>query len=225
MLKNLTISGIKQRIDTHLESLPVFNRATLSLLIDQKGDKLNYWTRRLVQAGELIAIKRDQFVGRLFVAAVRGQPERMVQYQEFLAGAIRYPSYLSTEYVLAKVGALAEVPFAMTSVTVKSSRTFGNDFGNFIYQSIKPTLYCGYVEKFFTNKRYFMATRAKAIFDFIYLRTLEKKFFENEIEEGLRINWDIFEKSDIMELQEYAEKSEKKKMDRFVNIVIGRGLI
>lgn len=225
MLKNLTISRIKQGIDAHLESLPVFNKATLSLLIDQKGDKLNYWTRRLVQTGELISIKRDQFVGRLFVAAIRGQPERMVQYQEFLAGAIRYPSYLSTEYVLAKMGALIEVPFAMTSVTVKSSRTFGNDFGNFIYQNIKLPLYCGYVERFFTDKRYFMATRAKAIFDFIYLRTLEKKFFEKEIEEGLRINWDVFEKSDIVELQEYAEKSEKKKMDKFVNLIIKRGFI
>jgi len=225
MLKNLTITEIQRSAARALEALPTFNKAALSSLINRKGAALDYWTRRLVKTGEIISIKRDLFVGRLFVVKIKGRPESTGSYLEYLAGVIRQPSYLSTEYALAKCGALTDVPFAFTSLTVKSSRTFTNEFGSFIYQNIKAPLFCGYTEVFFGDKRYFMATRAKALFDFIYLKTFKRGSLEGELEEGLRINWDAFEKADLAELQDYAVKSKKKKMAAFVNIIVRKGLL
>lgn len=224
MVKNTTFSEIRsKRVQSVLAALSCFNKATLSSIIDKKGEGRNYWVKRLIQLNEITTIKNGLFVGRTFVLKLR--PEELQQYREYLASVLRHPSYLSLEYVLAKQGALTEMPLAITSVTNKSSRVYENEFGSYIFQNIKEPLFCGYSEEFFREKRYFVAKRAKALFDFVYLRTFNARIFEKDLEEGLRINWDAFEKTDLKEIKTYSKIAGKKKMDRFVNIVIKKNLL
>lgn len=53
-------------------------------------------------------------------------------------------SYVSLEYVLAKYGFLAESVFAITSITLKTTREYDSEIGDFYYKNIKETLFSGY---------------------------------------------------------------------------------
>lgn len=219
MVNNSTISGIKG------DNLPYMNKATLSSVIGKKGESLNYWVKRLIKTGELISLKNGFFVGSTFLLKIRGQPALFESYREYLAGVIRFPSYLSLEYVLAKYDIIPDVPFAITAVTIKSTRSFTNDLGTFIYRNINRPLFTGYTESFFLEKRYFAATKVKALFDYLYLMNFPRSGIAKELAEGLRINWDVFAKTDLGELQKYVELSGQKKMEKIMNIIVKQGLI
>lgn len=227
MIKNITLSGIKanRHCSTIFENIPYLNRVTLSIILGKRGDSLNYWVKRLINTGELISFKRGLFVSRSYLLKIKGQASLFDKYREYLACLLRGPSYISLEYALAKYGVIPDVPFAITSITNKSSRTFTNEFGTFIFRNVKEQIFCGYKEIFFEDKRYYIATPAKALFDFIYLKKINRQSFEEDIETGLRINWEAFAKKDMKELKNYVEMSGKKKMKRFLDVIIKRKLI
>lgn len=208
-----------------LEDIPYLNKTTLAAIIGRQGEALNYWVKRLVQTGEIIPLKRDLFISRTFLLKVKGHPILLDQYREYLAGALRSPSYISLEYALAKYGIITDVPYAITAITNKSSRTFINDLGTFIFRNVKQPLFCGYKEILFKDKRFYIATPAKALFDFVYLRKFVQREMEQELEEGLRINWETFTKDDLKELKKFVKLSNKRKMEKFLGIVIRRKLI
>ncbi len=53
---------------------------------------------------------------------------------EVLANVIYSPSYVSLEYALSKYGLIPERAYAITSVSLKRSKTFKTDMGLFIYK-------------------------------------------------------------------------------------------
>lgn len=201
------------------------NKATLSNILEKDGFSLSYWVQRLIKTGEIIPLKKGLFISRNYLLKVKGQPSLLDNYREYMAGLLRTPSYISLEYALAKYGIVPDVPFAITSITNKSSRVFANEFGTFIFRNVKEPLFCGYKEKFFDGKRYYFATPAKALFDFVYLRKFSKVNFVEEVETDLRIDWKIFTKADLKELEGYIKSSEKKKMRRFLEVIVKRKLV
>ena len=172
-----------------MEQLPYFNKITLGEILGKKGENLNYWIKRLLEKGEIIALKKGLYVSRLYLLSLKKNPDLKEKYLEYLANIIRYPSYISLEYALAKYGAIPEGVYTVTSVTLKSTRVFRNELGRFTYRNIKNELFGGFEILDFDGNRIKFASKGKALFDFLYYKKL------GELEE-LRINWDIFNTQD-----------------------------
>lgn len=107
----------------------------------------------------------------------------------FIGNKLREPSYISMEYALNHYSLIPEAVFLFTSITTKKTALFKTAIGNFNYQSVKKSLFFGYILKGQGKLKYKIAEPEKAILDFLYLRSDIKN--ENDIEE-LRINVDIF---------------------------------
>ncbi|TSC86289.1 MAG: hypothetical protein G01um101416_712 [Microgenomates group bacterium Gr01-1014_16] len=195
-----------------MEQLPYFNKITLGVILGKEGENLNYWVKRLLKKGEIVALKKGLYVSRLYLLSLAKNPGLKEQYLEYLANIIRYPSYISLEYALSKFGVIPEGVYAITSVTTKTGRTYKNKLSNFIYKNIKDNLFDGFEVRNFEDKRIKFATKAKALFDLLYFRKPGRL-------EDLRINWDLFEENDRQEFKKivfesgsYKIKKELKKL-------------
>jgi len=195
-----------------MEQLPYFNKVTLGEILGKEGENLNYWIKKLLKKGEIIALKKGLYISRLYLLSLAKNPDLREKYFEYLANIIRYPSYISLEYALSKFGVIPEGVYAITSVTTKTGRIYKNKLGSFIYKSIRDDLFSGFSVIDFENKRIKFATKAKALFDFLYFR--KKGNLEN-----LRINWDQFNENDkqgfkkiVFESGSYKIKKELKKL-------------
>jgi len=209
----ISISGIKYQRE--LEALPYFNKFAARELIGKTGKNLDKKIERLRKKGYLLSLKKGLYASSVFVERV----ERKL-YQEYLANMLRFPSYLSLEYALAEYGLIPEGILALTSITPKSSRIFANSLGTFIYKNIKPSLFGGFSEKDFLDKKIKIATPAKALFDFLYLRKIVD--LRQEITEGLRINWEVFSKDDFREFASFTKKARSAKMKQILEIMEAR---
>jgi len=95
-----------------------------------------------------------------------------------LANHLYKPSYVSLESALNYYGIIPDVPFSVTSVTIKKTQEFKNQFGLFLYRSLKPELFFGWQEiKVEKDQFYKIAKPEKALFDFLYLN--QNSFGEN----------------------------------------------
>ena len=104
-----------------MEQIPYFNKVTLGEILNKGGENLNYWVKRLLKKGEIIALKKGLYVSKLYLLGLGKNPGLKERYLEYLANIMRYPSYVSLEYALAKYGVIPEGVFALTSVTLKTT--------------------------------------------------------------------------------------------------------
>lgn len=169
---------------------------------------------RYEKAGKLVRLKKGFYVTREYIDNAQKGGEFSF-YAEFLANILYQPSYLSLDYILYGHNLLTEVPNNFTSIARNKTARFSNKFGNFFYHKIKEELFCGFEiikKNDFTICR---ATRAKALFDYIYLR---QNFLINEkAVEELRLNLDNLNENDLGELRKYIEIDGAKKMERIFN--------
>ena len=190
-----------------MEQLPYFNKVTLGEVLGKEGENLNYWIKKLLKNGEIIALKKGLYVSRLYLLSLTKNLELKERYLEYLANIIRYPSYISLEYALSKFGVIPECVYAITSVTTKTGRIYKNKLGSFIYKSIRDNLFNGFEVFEFENKRIKFATKAKALFDFLYFR-------KSGSLENIRINWDQFDENDRQEFKKIVFDSGSYKIKK-----------
>lgn len=213
------------RNEEQLKNLPYFNKSTLEEILEKKGENLNYWVKKLLAQGELVSLKKGLYVSKLYLLSLEKNPALREAYLEYLANILRYPSYISLEYCLAKYGLIPEAIFSFTSVTIKSSRTYKNNLGNFIYRSIKKKLFFGFISNDFEDKKIKIATKAKAIFDFLYFKKFpSQQALEEELLEGLRINWDVLSRKDKREFEKIVLQASSYKMTSILNILKKKGI-
>lgn len=192
-----------------LRQQPYFTKQNLSLALGKEGEGLNYWVKKLTKERLLIPIKK----GFYFSSYYKDEPFDV--YGIYLANILRFPSYVSLEYVLAKYNLIPESVFAITSVTLKSSRTYQSEVGTFIYRNIKRELFYGY-QLLVLGKSGLTARIAypyKALFDYLYL----KKFastnqISDYLREGGRINWDILKAEEKKQFIKAVKNSGSRKM-------------
>lgn len=128
---------------------PSANRATVK-------NQLREWTKREY----LRRLKRN-----LYLLA-----ETKVKDEFIVANRLCLPSYVSLESALNYYGIIPEIPFAVTSATVRKTQEYKNQLGLFLYRCLKPPLFCGWKEvKAAENQFFLIATPEKALFDFVYL--------------------------------------------------------
>lgn len=192
---------------TLLENLSYFDKVTLQQHYNLSNNSLYANIKRWLRSGHLIQLKKGLYVTSMFYQAL---PEKQAYY-EFIANKLREPSYLSMEYVLQKYSILTEMVSAITSVTLKLRRTYSNRFGTFIYRNLKEDIFTGF--NIMTRDRFDIkeATKAKALFDYLYLKTFKLKSINDEFLDSLRLNLGEFSKEDLSELSYYCKLGGAKK--------------
>ena len=136
----------------------------------------------------------------------------------YAANKIYSPSYISLESALYYYGFIPEASFSISSVSTLKTERFSNNLGNFIYSSIKKECFFGYELKTNNNITVKMASREKAILDFLYLRKDIKSF---EDIKSLRLNSLLInEKTDKKKLRDYASLFNSKILIRKLNLLM-----
>jgi predicted transcriptional regulator of viral defense system len=132
-----------------------------------------------------------------------------------MANKIYVPSYVSMEIALAHYNMIPEAVYGITSVSSRKTNHFVTDFGEFIYQHIKPQLIFGYRLVSYRGHKFKIAEPEKAILDYFYLHAhlnMEDDF------SGLRINGEEFkEQIDMDKLQRYLAAFDNKRLEKRIN--------
>ncbi|MEK7547503.1 MAG: hypothetical protein AAB540_01275 [Patescibacteria group bacterium] len=194
--------------------VPCFTKQNLKLIFKGSNDALDERIKRALKNKQILTLKKGLYISNLYYLQ---EPDKS-GLKEFISSKLRYPSYLSMEYVLSKFGLLTEGVFITTSITIKSGRIYQNFLGNYKYSNIKKDLFCGYEEMKFYKNTYFIATKAKALFDLLYLKR-NLGDLKKELLSDLRINWENFDSKDFSLFKKYVLKSKSQKMLKILKII------
>ncbi|MBF0106580.1 MAG: hypothetical protein HQM16_14795 [Deltaproteobacteria bacterium] len=191
-----------------LGNLAFFNKTALMQVCQLSEASLYANINRWIKTERLVQIKKGCYVTRTYLLQVKDQDA----YAAFVANKIREPSYLSLESVLQKNSILTEAVFSHTNVTLKATRVYVNRLGTFIYHNIKESLFTGYsitkVGDFFIKE----ASPAKALFDYLYYKTLDTPLINEALVESLRLNLDELKNKDLKEFAVYCRLAGTKKL-------------
>lgn len=129
------------------------------------------------------------------------------------------PSYVSLESALSFHGLIPELVPATTAVSAKTTRTFENQYGKFLYRHIKPELFFGYAPREVSAEKYLLAEPEKAILDYAYFNRARLNSADDISE--LRINTEEFKKIvDIAKLKKYLKEYNSPKIDRIISLLL-----
>ena len=204
--------AFKQKI----KSLPLFSSSMLSSLTkndDTLKVQLSIWKKK----GLISSLRKGLYV--------LGSEEREIEPSPFyLANQIFIPSYVSMESALAYYGLIPEFIAATTSVTVRKTCKFKNEFGLFTYQHVISPGYTGFeVIQETQNIKVLIAIPEKAIVDFLYLNL--SKFSVSDILPFTRsYRFQNCEKLSKRKIRNYAQLFRSKKLiaisESFINEVV-----
>ena len=211
-----------------VKSLPYFTKQNLGVGLKREGEDLNYWIKKLTSEKMILPLKKGFYISPFYTETAIKSPEQLELYWVYLANVLRSPSYVSLEYVLSKYNIIPETTFALTSITLKSSRVYNTSKTTFIYRNVKRELFYGYQLLVFGNTglEVRIAYPYKALFDFLYLKPfISNKETEDYLLKSGRINWDELSRSDKDELVEVINKSRSKKMKTILSILYRKRII
>jgi len=137
-------------------------------------------------------------------------------YHKYISSILLKPSYISLSTTLSGYDILSEGVYNITAMTTKLPTTYSNR--KYIYRQMTDKLFVGYEIKYFKSKEYtyYEATKAKALFDYIYYKS-HKLNEEMNIVEELRLRLDSFTKDDFKEMSGYANIISSKKLINIIN--------
>lgn len=95
---------------------------------------------------------------------------------EFVLAHLLYqPSYISAESALHYYGIIPDIPQAVTSITVTTSKRIKSSLGLFLYSKVKRELFFGYntISSPGSTHSFFIAQKEKALLDYLYLRKIK----------------------------------------------------
>lgn len=192
-----------------LNNIDYFTKESLRSLSVSSEDVLSYDIARFIKAGKLIQLKKGLYVtNATFVKNLASE-----DFKKYLANNMYIPSYISLETVLSKYSILTDVTYNFWSVTLKTPQKFNNKLGTFYYKQIKKELYIGFnIISYGTDKHYFEATKAKALFDYLYYKSESIIDLSANLVEDLRLNLESFSDRNWKEFSGYIKLSESKKL-------------
>lgn len=196
------------------QKLLVFNKSALRALEKNPNAlsaNISYW----IKQKKIIGLKNGWYI----LSDKYRQANDKDGYLEYIANQLVAPSYLSAEYVLAKYQILSEPVNALTSMTTKSGREIINDLGAFRYYSLTPRLFLDYKIKYHQTAPVFEAEKAKALFDFLYLRFLRRQAVNASALANLRLNWENISAADFKKAQGYLKLVKSQRLIALFSII------
>jgi predicted transcriptional regulator of viral defense system len=208
-------------IQRALAAMPYVTKQNLGVLLDVSPATLDYRARRMQQTGELIPIRAGFYVPAQSWQAARTTPDGGQQLLEYLSGAVRFPSYISLEYVLERAGLIPESPFAITCVTQKTPRVYTTPIGTFIYRQIgRHSLFVGYNTAAYRGLEIAIASPGKALFDTLYLRPFRTaRDMAGYLLETGRFNWDALIPKERRRFAALVRRTGIPKMKRILTLL------
>jgi len=197
-----------KEILSRLAGMPYFTVEGLSVF-NYKDTYLRVVLSRMEERGDVIRLKRGFYISHAYCDAAKAAGN-WTRYLEFIAARLYSPAYLSLDYVLYKHNLLTEVPVNFTLITANKTAVYKNALGLFSYHKIKKPLFCGYKTANEAGFPVYTASKAKALFDFIYLR--RKLLTGPDAFKTLRLNLENLDRTDIAEFKQYAVISKTPKM-------------
>jgi len=190
----------------NIQDMPYLSKTALENSFQKNSNTMRnslvYWDK----IGRITRVKRGFYVYSNFL----DKRDNSLYYSRFLATKMIEPSYISMESILQDYQMFTDVVYGYSVVTVKKTNSLVNDFGNFNYRSIKQELFMGFSAQSYGNMTWYVATKAKALFDYIYFNKQKfSDFSKNEVE-GLRLNLEMMKKKDWQEYEKYLTYSGKK---------------
>ncbi len=197
-----------------LENLSIFTANSISQVTNLEGEGLYENISRWISKEILLQLKKGLYTTTNYYQNL----EKKEPFLELLSNKLKYPSYLSLEYILSKHQILSENVYTYTSVTKKTPKVYNNKLGRFSYKSISEKLFLGFeiVEKDGFNIA--QAKKPKALFDYLYLKFYRREISEKNIEE-LRLNLDEFSKKEIQEFEKYCDILNIAKFKKLPNLL------
>lgn len=176
--------------------------------------------KRALKKGSLLLLKRGLYLN----ANAYLHESDGIGLIEFIASRLRSDSYISLEYALQKHQMLSSPPIQnITAITIGQTSHYKNFAGNFVYKNIKSACYFGYQEAKFHDQTYLIATKAKALFDYLYLRpefgSRNEKFLHRQLFQESPIQWENFFEEDFKQFDEYVWQSNSFKMMRLRRVI------
>jgi predicted transcriptional regulator of viral defense system len=180
--------------------LPFKDRNYLKIIVSRYSKK-----------GEIIRLKKGLYVSKKYIDNLKDESS----YGEFLANVLCKPSYLSLEYVLSEHNLIAELPRSFTSVSLSKKTSFSNAVGRFVYHKIKKDLFSGFKVVKKNGFIILKASKAKALFDFLYFR--KNILINKDLIGELRINKENLSSGDWKEFEKYVKIEGSNKIREIFN--------
>ncbi len=199
-----------KELNSVIEEMPYFLPENL-LSLGFKRHYLNILLSRLKKRGDVVLLKRGIYVSTKYLDKIK-RSGKYNSYLEMISGVLYSPSYLSLEYVLNEHNILSESSFSFSLVSTKKTFEIKNDLGLFRYHNIKEDLFTGFNLIRDGEFLVYKATKAKALFDFLYFR--KNVITSDDFLESFRINKEALRSSDIKEFKKYVLISNNKKMKK-----------
>lgn len=206
-------NGKSKELMDLISSLPYFRMVDLFSIIKNRS-YVAITVSRYAKRGEILRLKKGVYVAKTYLNELE-KKGLIGDYNEFLANTLYKPSYLSLEYVLSENNIITELPKNITSVSLNKTAGFSNKINNFFYHKIRKELFTGFKTIKKDNFIILKATKAKALFDFLYLRRnllVDKKAFLEA-----RLNLDDLSLEDLKEFKKYIKLEGSKKMERILS--------
>lgn len=192
-----------------LSSLPFFRMPHLeAYLTHLKKESLYRKVTRWIKRGEIVRLKKGYYVTREYREKHKGEKE----YIYYLANILSYPSYVSGVSVLQHYDVLTDITYPITSITTKSTRAYSNSLGEFVYHTITPKLYLGYERRLYNSQPIYVAVKAKALFDYLYIKYGKVGMKPEQILFKERLNVEGFTRQEQKEFKKYCALSGKKSL-------------
>ncbi len=198
-----------------LADLSYFDRSTLDQIVNINKKALYENISRWINQGKIIQLKKGLYVTADYYNRVK---DREV-YAEFIANHLRFPSYLSLEYILQKHGILSESVFAYTSVTLKTKRDYENELGRFVYRNINKDLFTDFEIKEKGEFAVKQAGVAKALFDYLYLKLYREKNIDKPLLDSFRLNLEELKPEDKSRFNDFCQNVEIKKYKKLPDLL------
>ena len=200
-----------------LDYLPYFTIEAVKQLLDDgtaATGTVQTALYRWMRSGKIIQLKNGVYMTRHFFELHRADAD----FAPMISAILIPQSYLSLEYILQRNGILSEITYPITAITLKQTRVFENKLGVFSYRNIKADLYQGFTFSEYMGIPIALATVAKALFDFLYLRPIKGagRLVGLNLAEDLRLNLEEFSENDQVEFKAFVEMSNSKKMERIL---------
>lgn len=192
----------------------IISEGELACLFKSSPDSRYARTKRAVQAGELIRIKRG-----LYVLDQELTSHSLSLFE--LAQRVYGPSYISLESALSYHGLIPEAVYSITSTTIKRPKQFTTPLGNFSYFNLPEfNFFIDVMPINEKNHHYLIASPWKALLDYIYCY---KKDYRNllEVNEDLRLDIEMLPPINTSEMDLLNEYYQNSRIQKFTKNLKG----
>lgn len=204
-------------IFSKFDSLDYFSKNDLRKIFNGSAKFVDERVHRALKRKRILKLRNG-----LYITNFRYLSEsEKIKLAEVIAANLYAPSYLSLEYVLQKYGILQN-NHSITMVTSRNSIIYKNSIGTFEYKNMKKTLHGGFHELEFHGKKYKIATKGKALFDYFYLKTRlsrNRKKLKNYLFNESKIIWENFSEQDFKQFDKWIWKSNSSKMMKIWDLI------